>query len=219
MKRSLWLSAGTAGLGAAVVWSLAPPSTVHRSSGDDPRHERGSTPAATTARVASAGDPDAEVNLPEQCVGVAVVTPAYLPTAVLPVPDVSCGSHNVLMVFRLVGAANSDTFPPSGAPTQFDGSQHPASVLSYAVTDNPTGLLPDGIDQEFFAVRDVTLTNGALVRVATPLSGYGPYRLDWSLGNKLFTLLGARGSTDQGDSGLPVAELIKIADSVPSPQV
>ncbi len=213
-KRRGLLSVSSATLVAVLLWFVASHAGPREASGDQRKVTEGSV---VTAGVASTTDADPEVNLPEQCVGVALDKPQYLPTVVLPVPELSCGSHNVLMVFRLVGEANADTFPASGGLT--DESQHPASVLSYAVTDNPSNSLPDAIDLEFFEVRTVSLKNGGTARVATPVSGYGPYRIDWVMSGKLFTLLGSRGSTDKGDSGLPMDELIKIAESVPSPQV
>lgn len=220
MTKRSWLSLGSAAVCAALLWSSYAALMFRSSGGQQQRNGSAATGTAQSAdAVSAANGEDTDVNIPGQCLGVAVVTPSYLPIGVLSVPDISCGAHNVLMVFRLVGAANSDTFPASGAATEFDGSQHPASVLSFAETDGPANSLPDGIDPEFFAVRDITLTNGALARVTTPLSGYGPHRIDWLMGNKLFTLLGTRGSTNEGDSGLPMDELIKIADSVPSPQV
>jgi hypothetical protein len=159
-------------------------------------------------------DPGTEINTATQCVGVQVILPDYLPTAVIPTPDIRCGSHNVTVDYRLLGEANSDTFPSSGAATKFDGSQHPASILSLAIVDDPSGNLDSAADPEFFDVHDVKLASGATARQTTPISGYGPYRLDWVMGGKMFTLLGTRGSTDQGDSGLPMSELLKIANSI-----
>lgn len=159
-------------------------------------------------------DPGTDIDTPTQCVGVQLILPDYLPAAVIPAPHIQCGSHDVMVDYRLLGEANRDTYPSSGAATKFDGSQHPASILSLGIVDDPSGSLDSAADPEFFDVHDVRLSNGATARQTTPLNGYGPYRLDWVLGDKMFTLLGTRGSTDQGDSGLPISQLLKIANSI-----
>lgn len=141
--------------------------------------------------------------------------PTYLPPEVVPTPQIACGPYNVMLDYRLVGPANLDTLPPDGVPTALDDSQHPASILSFDVVENPQNLLPESAaDAEWFSVTEVTLGSGVPARATVPRSGYGPHRLEWATSGKLFTLLTTRGSTDQGVSGLAMPALMQIADGI-----
>lgn len=221
MKRSRMVTLVlTPAAGVALVLAVAlQPSADRPASGDNRPAPPAAAPvqpaARSVAEVRTAAGSNA-IDSAENCGSPSgLYLPTYLPPEVVPTPQIACGQYNVMVDYRLVSPANLDTLPPDGVPTVADDSQHPASILSFDVVENPHNLRPESAaDVEWFSVTEVTLASGVPARASVPRDGYGPHRLEWATGGKLFTLLTTRGNTDQGVSGLAMPTLIQIADGI-----
>lgn len=209
---ALSVAAGTLVIGGATRDATSSTSASSRivAPGDASQQSlsRPQTPEAT-ARTAAGDD-----GLAQSCTGNSFYVPTYLPASVSPVPTALCGSHTVLLQYRLLGEPNVDTLPPGGVPTAEDGSQHPPSVLNLNVLDDPTGQGPENLQSEFYSVTRKTLASGLSVQISVPYDGYGPYRVEWTTAGKLVGLYGDRGKTDKARSGLAIEQVLRIADSV-----
>lgn len=119
-----------------------------------------------------------------------------------------------MWTYALSGLANRDTFPASG-PSRSDGTQHPASIITLSALYDPTGVLPAPLaDPTYFFVRSLSIGGGRTARVSSPKSGYGPYRVEWVQGGEFYAIIGTRGFTSDGKSGVPLSQLVKMAESV-----
>jgi len=137
--------------------------------------------------------------------------PRYLPPGATQGDDTSRHDGGVLVSsYRLSGSANADT-----RSTERHGTpeHHPPTVLTLLQSAGDKVAAPPA-DPEYARVSEVDI-NGAAGRLSEPLDGYGAYRVEWSDGESIFTLLSPRLHTGRtGMSGITTEELLKVARSV-----
>jgi hypothetical protein len=59
-----------------------------------------------------------------------------------------------------------------------------------------------------------SLTSGVTARVTTMPDGWGPIRVEWTMGDRSYLLLTTHSLTDQVPTGVPTKELLAMAGSV-----
>lgn len=132
--------------------------------------------------------------------------PTWLPPGVTREIDKNLDAGDEFTYFNLPGAANQDPTAHGAPPVK----------LSLHSIPWPDATLPDPGDTLAFTVSTVDVA-GNQGRLLVPNTGYGPYRIDWISGGRLYTLLVSRFKTPAGASGFDAETLLRIARSIPSP--
>lgn len=138
----------------------------------------------------------------------ALPIPHYLP------PGVSMADDNGHEVFTLAGRANINTMPSDSAllianPTGY----HPASHLTYTIRPGTSGGDPPEVQTQFFTVQKLTIS-GHPGWSWVGKTNYGDEYVTWTDGQNSYELYCSHLHTIDGDSGVDMAQLIRMAQSV-----
>jgi hypothetical protein len=140
----------------------------------------------------------------------------WLPPEVTGIVAHQCGRDFSLIKYGLAGRANKNTITqrPSGKLHSGSAAQHPAGTVLLITLPSHQGQLPaPSVSDKFFSISTVPLRGGGTARTTVPKNGYGPFRIEWTHDEKLYTLLCIRGNTSAGKSGVPLKALLKMAAS------
>jgi hypothetical protein len=178
----------------------------------------GGIATAATSTTLAAGDSPAGLRM-------APVTPLPVPAEGVGAPDYlpsgaelshthrrDDGSGSAVYSYSLAGPANQSTITPE-AMARDPKSVHPASELTVYYASGIRELPELPVDAEYFESTKVSV-NGADAVVSTPRNGFGAHRIDWVDRSGYHTVLSDRLITDHGKSGIGIAELTKVAESI-----
>ena len=215
-RRLRKLTGAVAGLVAVVVGVVAAAATtVGNSAGPD--------------RVVPIVSPSPVATLKPQPLAYSDRLPTYLPPGVTlaahgPGPDPIVGNSVYWATYNIAGYANSrDNLGTNIRFTVFDSAAStcgpvrthpgptpvptPASERCASPTwFKPQAAIPDGVAQEI---------HGRAAHVSGQANGYGAQDIEWHEGTVHYWINSDRKSTPAGASGVPLDQLIKMANSVP----
>lgn len=140
-------------------------------------------------------------------------TPKYLPPGAQ-----SAGGRSVkggwVEHYSLPGKVNSRTLPET--PDQFvrGSGAHPATTIALSQFPQDVSTF-QGADPRLANVSTINVM-GVSATVLVPTSGYGIYRIAWVRDGVAYDLQTQRlkASAEEGTSGVPLTELVKIAQSI-----
>lgn len=141
-------------------------------------------------------------------------TPAYLPAGAQSAGGTSALHGGWLEHYTLPGKVNSREMPATPTKPTPGIPQHPATGIDLREWPQDVSTF-QGADPRLATVTTITLP-GATATVVTPISGYGVYRIAWVRGGVAYDLQTQRlkAGGDEGSSGMPLAELVKMAESI-----
>lgn len=120
--------------------------------------------------------------------------------------------------YTLSGTQNASTMVPYDQMTDDgirNGAYHPASGITFVVYPTPgppdAGVGGPGLNQSV-----IDLANGHSARLTHGENGFGPVRIEWADSQRSYLLMTVNYKTPDGTSGVPVADLVKMAGSVPT---
>jgi hypothetical protein len=163
--------------------------------------------AGGVTRLQTAPKPPAAGQLSKQRVVVVPAATAHREPSYLPAGATRtfAGPHprftdTWIYAYALPGLANAES------------GQTPATSLT--VTEMPGSTIQPPPADEYYGEQVVDV-NGHSGSLSYPKSGYGGFRVDWTDGSTVYTILVNRLDTGaSGISGVPADELLKVARSV-----
>ena len=139
-------------------------------------------------------------------------TPKYLPAGAQ-----STGGRSLkggwVEHFSLPGTVNSRTLPDT--PDQYvrGSGAHPATGIDISQWPQDFSTF-HGADPRLVQVTTISVM-GVTATVVVPTSGYGTYRISWVRDGVAYDIQTQRlKAGDEGTSGVPITELVKIAQSI-----
>jgi hypothetical protein len=197
-----------------VVWSIpsGPRSVVAKSVSANAQHS--SAKPATSGALGTIAEPGTGSQCP-----VSLAYPRVLPSTVTGWVSRSCDANVAIWTLSLAGTANTDTTVALGAA---GGAAHAASVVTYIVSfpssPGPPGWqsLPDPIvNDATVRISTTVLSDGAVARITTPVTGFGMSRVEWIKDGSYFQVLCPHGATvADGLTGISDSDLLALANSV-----
>ncbi|MDQ6947260.1 MAG: hypothetical protein M3256_13560 [Actinomycetota bacterium] len=116
--------------------------------------------------------------------------------------------------WTLPGEANSRIMPATPAEAEPGVWYHPATGISLTQLPQTISSFP-GADERIVHITTIDL-GGVAATVVVPISGYGDYRIAWVRSGVAYDLQSQRlkVSADGAMSGVPIDELIRVAQSI-----
>jgi hypothetical protein len=121
------------------------------------------------------------------------------------------------VTYTLAGSINADKTPRQWSHIDqgklLAGGYHGRTDIVFVTWTHATTLDPLGAGDYIVQVMQ-PLSSGGTARVTTMSNGWGPVRVEWTSGGNTYLLLTTHSITDQGPTGVPVNELLAMANSV-----
>jgi len=118
--------------------------------------------------------------------------------------------------YTLPGKVNSREMPDAPAMPVAGVPSHPATGIDLVELPQTISTFSRGTADPRLATVSTITVMGVPATVLTPNNGYGTYRISWVVNGVAYDLQSQRlkAGGDEGTSGIPIDELIRVAQSI-----